>query len=125
MLIYYKSFHTDIIKYYKNCSTITIVRPSSPILYIFHCRKGHHIYKKRVVLIVPMKHQSDQLYACILQITGMTCSSCVHLIESTLIKEKGVLTASVALATNKGRFTFDAELTGPRDIIEKIKVYIY
>ena len=56
-----------------------------------------------------------------LLITGMTCSSCVHLIESTLIKEKGVLTASVALATNKGRFTFDSELTGPRDITEKIK----
>ncbi|XP_052076803.1 copper-transporting ATPase 1-like isoform X2 [Mytilus californianus] len=56
-----------------------------------------------------------------LLITGMTCSSCVHLIESTLIKEKGVLTASVALATNKGRFTFDTEITGPRDIIDKIK----
>ncbi|XP_063413164.1 copper-transporting ATPase 1-like isoform X4 [Mytilus trossulus] len=56
-----------------------------------------------------------------LLITGMTCSSCVHLIESTLVKEKGVLTASVALATNKGRFTFDTEITGPRDIIDKIK----
>lgn len=56
------------------------------------------------------------------QITGMTCSSCVHMIESTLVKEKGVLTASVALATNKGRFTFDTEITGPRDIIDKIKV---
>ncbi|CAG2190351.1 ATP7 [Mytilus edulis] len=54
-------------------------------------------------------------------ITGMTCSSCVHMIESTLVKEKGVLTASVALATNKGRFTFDTEITGPRDIIDKIK----
>ena len=75
-----------------------------------------------MVLTVPMKLQSDQLYTCILQITGKTCSSCVHLIESTLIKEKGVLTASVALATNKGRFTFDSELTGPRDITEKIKV---
>ncbi|XP_071124884.1 copper-transporting ATPase 1-like isoform X3 [Mytilus edulis] len=56
-----------------------------------------------------------------LLITGMTCSSCVHMIESTLVKEKGVLTASVALATNKGRFTFDTEITGPRDIIDKIK----
>ncbi|XP_031553563.1 copper-transporting ATPase 1-like isoform X2 [Actinia tenebrosa] len=54
-------------------------------------------------------------------ITGMTCSSCVHLIESTLIKRPGILNASVALATSSGRFVYDTEMTGPRDIIEAIE----
>lgn len=56
-----------------------------------------------------------------LQITGMTCSSCVHLIESNLTKRKGILKASVALATSSGRFVYDTETTGPRDIIESIE----
>ena len=52
----------------------------------------------------------------------MTCSSCVNLIESTLMKKPGLLMASVALATSKGHFEFDPEVTGPRDIISAIKV---
>ena len=51
----------------------------------------------------------------------MTCSSCVHLIESSLKKKRGILGVSVALATSKGMVTYDAELTGPRDIIDHIK----
>ncbi|KAL3879471.1 hypothetical protein ACJMK2_031767 [Sinanodonta woodiana] len=56
-----------------------------------------------------------------LHITGMTCSSCVHLIESTLQKKRGIISASVALATERGKFTFDAEQIGPRTIIDIIK----
>ncbi|XP_064636017.1 copper-transporting ATPase 1-like isoform X2 [Lineus longissimus] len=55
-----------------------------------------------------------------LSITGMTCSSCVHLIESSLMKKRGILSASVALATQKGRVTYETELTGPRDVIALI-----
>lgn len=56
-----------------------------------------------------------------LQITGMTCSSCVHLIESSLERKPGILEASVALATSSGKFQYDTEVTGPRDIIEAIE----
>ncbi|CAB4007364.1 Copper-transporting ATPase 2, partial [Paramuricea clavata] len=54
-------------------------------------------------------------------IHGMTCSSCVHHIESSLKKKRGVLNVSVALATGKGIVAYDSELTGPRDIIDHIQ----
>lgn len=52
----------------------------------------------------------------------MTCSSCVHLIESTLLKKKGIVSANVALATSKGVFEFNNETTGARNIIQFIEV---
>lgn len=56
-----------------------------------------------------------------LHIGKMTCSSCVHKIETTVTKCPGVVSASVALATQQGHFKFDPEVTGPRDIISTIK----
>ncbi|XP_012713019.2 copper-transporting ATPase 1 [Fundulus heteroclitus] len=56
-----------------------------------------------------------------LVVRGMTCASCVHKIESTLVREKGVIYASVALATNKAHVKYDAEVIGPRDIIKLIE----
>lgn len=52
----------------------------------------------------------------------MTCASCVHKIESTLMKTNGVLYCSVALATNKAHIKYDPEAIGPRDVIQVIKV---
>ncbi|XP_033949045.1 copper-transporting ATPase 1 isoform X2 [Pseudochaenichthys georgianus] len=54
-------------------------------------------------------------------VRGMTCASCVHKIESSLMKEKGIIYASVALATNKAHIKHDSEMIGPRDIIKLIK----
>ncbi|XP_070615716.1 copper-transporting ATPase 1 isoform X2 [Erythrolamprus reginae] len=56
-----------------------------------------------------------------LVVRGMTCASCVHKIESTLMKTKGVLYSSVALATNKAHIKYDLEIIGPRDIIQIIQ----
>ncbi|XP_045204361.2 LOW QUALITY PROTEIN: copper-transporting ATPase 1-like [Mercenaria mercenaria] len=56
-----------------------------------------------------------------LNITGMTCASCVHLIESTVQKRTGVISAQVALATSKGKFVYNTEYIGPRTIIEIIQ----
>ncbi|KAL6091120.1 hypothetical protein STEG23_037845, partial [Scotinomys teguina] len=56
-----------------------------------------------------------------LVVRGMTCASCVHKIESTLTKHKGVFYCSVALATNKAHIKYDPEIIGPRDIIHTIE----
>ncbi|XP_061089587.1 copper-transporting ATPase 1 [Conger conger] len=56
-----------------------------------------------------------------LVVRGMTCASCVHKIESNLMKTKGIVYASVALATNKAHIKYDPEVTGPRDVIRLIE----
>ncbi|XP_062236407.1 copper-transporting ATPase 2 [Platichthys flesus] len=56
-----------------------------------------------------------------LSIAGMTCASCVHNIESKLTTTKGILGASVALATKKAKIQFDPEVLGARDIIKLIQ----
>nr|XP_027778761.1 copper-transporting ATPase 1 isoform X2 [Marmota flaviventris] len=56
-----------------------------------------------------------------LVVRGMTCASCVHKIESTLTKHRGVFYCSVALATNKAHIKYDPEIIGPRDIIHTIE----
>ncbi|XP_058526802.1 copper-transporting ATPase 2 isoform X1 [Ochotona princeps] len=54
-------------------------------------------------------------------ITGMTCASCVHNIESRLTRMNGITYASVALATSKAHVKFDPEVIGPRDIVKLIE----
>ena len=56
------------------------------------------------------------------KIEGMTCSSCVHMIERTLLSTTGVEKAVIALATSKGHIEFDPTILGPRDVIEVIEV---
>uniref|UniRef100_A0A0P6IYJ0 Copper-transporting ATPase 1 n=2 Tax=Heterocephalus glaber TaxID=10181 RepID=A0A0P6IYJ0_HETGA len=56
-----------------------------------------------------------------LVVRGMTCASCVHKIESTLTKHRGIFYCSVALATNKAHIKYDPEIIGPRDIIHTIQ----
>ncbi|XP_015171318.1 PREDICTED: copper-transporting ATPase 1 isoform X1 [Polistes dominula] len=55
-----------------------------------------------------------------LKISGMTCASCVNKIESTVKKLPGIHSASVALATQRGKFKYDAEIMGIRDIVDSI-----
>ncbi|MFT7809850.1 copper-transporting ATPase 1 [Arapaima gigas] len=56
-----------------------------------------------------------------LVVRGMTCASCVHKIESNLMKASGIVYASVALATNKAHIKYEPEVTGPRDVIRLIE----
>ena len=55
-------------------------------------------------------------------VTGMTCASCVRRVEKALDKVEGVSEASVNLATEKARVSFDpkvATLEGMRSAVEK------
>ncbi|BHF58251.1 ATPase Cu transporting protein 7B [Sparganum proliferum] len=56
-----------------------------------------------------------------LTITGMTCSSCVNAIETNLQKLNGVQNVAVALATKRGKVTYDPHMIGHRAIIEAIE----
>ena len=46
------------------------------------------------------------------QIRGMTCSSCVHSIESNVKKRPGIIDVSVALTTERGKVRFDPTVIG-------------
>lgn len=54
----------------------------------------------------------------------MTCSSCVDRIERETRKLPGVRSASIALATSRGVFTYDDSLVGPRQIMKLIEVQL-
>ncbi|NXF18538.1 ATP7B ATPase, partial [Rhodinocichla rosea] len=72
-----------------------------------------------------MEHNAETEGQVELLITGMTCASCVHNIESKLMRTNGIFSASVALATSKAHIQFDPEIIGPRDIIKVIKKFCY
>jgi Cu+-exporting ATPase len=55
-----------------------------------------------------------------LDIKGMTCASCVNRIEKVLKKDTGVLNASVNLATEKAKVSFDDKLMDANKVIELI-----
>ncbi|KAL2088165.1 hypothetical protein ACEWY4_016993 [Coilia grayii] len=56
-----------------------------------------------------------------LTVTGMTCASCVHNIETKLLRTSGVSEVSVSLATKRAHVKFDPEVLGARDIIRSIE----
>lgn len=53
-------------------------------------------------------------------ISGMTCSSCVYSIETNLSKIPGIESAVVTLNLAKGRVKFNTAKLGPRDILDAI-----
>ncbi len=56
---------------------------------------------------------------------GMTCATCAMRIEKGLKKVPGVLDAQVNLATERGTVTYDAALTGPEQMIQKVEATGY
>ncbi len=55
-----------------------------------------------------------------LNITGMTCASCVNTIETALNKKNGITESVVNLATEKARITFDPKFITEDQIIKTI-----
>ncbi|XP_070553756.1 copper-transporting ATPase 1-like isoform X2 [Ptychodera flava] len=68
----------------------------------------------------PSAYDTGSYVTVHLTIRGMTCSSCVHGIESALMKEDAVSSASVALATSSAKVRYDADKIGPRDIVSLV-----
>ena len=56
-----------------------------------------------------------------MNIQGMTCSSCVHTIETGLVKMPGIESAVVTLNTARGKIKINTTKIGPRDVIQYIK----
>jgi Cu+-exporting ATPase len=54
-------------------------------------------------------------------VSGMTCASCVANIEEGLSELAGVIEASVNLATESAAVTYDADATGPADLVRTIE----
>lgn len=46
-------------------------------------------------------------------------------IETNIMKLKGMISASVSLSLSSGRFKYNAEVTGPRDILDELAVRIF
>ena len=51
----------------------------------------------------------------------MTCASCVHHIEKTLLKSKGVYGVLVGLMIEKAEVRYGIKETNPENIVECIK----
>jgi Cu+-exporting ATPase len=62
-------------------------------------------------------HSGDTAVVCKLEITGMTCASCVRHIEKSLNKLDGVAGAQVNLATEVATVTYDPNTTALDELI--------
>ena len=56
-----------------------------------------------------------------LEIGGMTCTSCVNIIETVLGSEGGIASVSVNLATDKGQVTYSPSTITPEQIVSLIE----
>ena len=63
---------------------------------------------------------SSSLNTVLIDVQGMTCSSCVKNIESNLSGERGVVLVSVSLQANNAEITYDSSRTTPKHLVEAI-----
>jgi len=71
--------------------------------------------------IQPTENQETQDGKLTLQIEGMTCASCVRLVEKALRKSKGVEEANVNFATEKAHIDYDPEKTDIKNLIKAVE----
>ena len=59
--------------------------------------------------------------SAVIDIDGMTCSSCVHNIQSNIAKEKGVVSIQVSLQAKNAQVVFDGSVTTPQQLADAIE----
>ena len=59
-------------------------------------------------------------HVCVLSVEGMTCGSCVKLIESTIAQESGIASIKVSLQFKKAFIEYDPSLVKPNELAGKI-----
>ena len=62
------------------------------------------------------RNQSSDQERCVVVIEGMTCSSCVELIESHMKGMEAVRSIQVLLQEKQARITYDVNLTSPKEL---------
>ncbi len=90
---------------------------------------AHHVHRMdepaleadAPALIAPAVPQGAASAEASFAVTGMTCASCVAVIEKTLSKTPGVTSARVNLATEKLAATFDPAVTDAAAIAASVK----
>ena len=84
------------------------------------CTKILLLKWKWCLLILPFIDESEKLRRsvklCTLGIEGMTCHSCVSLIESTVGEMKGVMKVTVSLEERQGMVQYNSALVTPEEI---------
>eukprot|EP00010_Vexillifera_abyssalis_P000574 CAMPEP_0201560612 /NCGR_PEP_ID=MMETSP0173_2-20130828/78358_1 /ASSEMBLY_ACC=CAM_ASM_000268 /TAXON_ID=218659 /ORGANISM="Vexillifera sp., Strain DIVA3 564/2" /LENGTH=1181 /DNA_ID=CAMNT_0047975069 /DNA_START=33 /DNA_END=3578 /DNA_ORIENTATION=- len=70
----------------------------------------------------PSSSSLANTHQAIIEIEGMTCSSCAATITSIVSSEPGIVSVeSVNVALNRGEFLFDADTIGPQDVVDYIE----
>uniref|UniRef100_A0A8B9Q545 P-type Cu(+) transporter n=1 Tax=Apteryx owenii TaxID=8824 RepID=A0A8B9Q545_APTOW len=67
------------------------------------------------------KHETKTISKCYVQVTGMTCASCVANIERNLRREDGIHSILVALMAGKAEVRYNPAITHPSAIAELIR----
>ncbi|KAK3577036.1 hypothetical protein CHS0354_003118 [Potamilus streckersoni] len=63
---------------------------------------------------------APETQACLIDIVGMTCMSCVRNIESNITGTPGIVNIKVSLEKNNALVQYDPSVTSPKDIADKI-----
>ena len=79
--------------------------------------KGHGINQDSCTSVI----LGPQSWVCLLQVEGMTCQSCVQLIESTLTKLPGVAVAQVSLENKEAFIGYNPSIVRAEQLSERIE----
>ncbi len=70
--------------------------------------------------VVVSSQMNENSHACVLSVEGMTCNSCVKLIESTMVQTPGVSSIKVSLQLKEAFIEFNPNVVKPSDIASGI-----